>query len=80
MQVYKNLSSTELSDKSSSPLINKPNREFWFALPINEIVDDNNDTQQFFNIIKDKNIQQYTGENIIEVDDNNNINNLLVKL
>ncbi|CAG8819491.1 18694_t:CDS:2, partial [Dentiscutata erythropus] len=41
-----NSSSTESSDESSS-------REFWSAPPINEIVDDdNNDTQQSFNIIE----------------------------
>ncbi|CAG8751964.1 20483_t:CDS:2 [Dentiscutata erythropus] len=42
--------------------------------------DDDNNTQQYFNIIntpsfntiKDNNTQQYSGENIIEVDDNNN--------
>ncbi|CAG8709652.1 17803_t:CDS:2, partial [Dentiscutata erythropus] len=69
----KNSSSTELFDKSSLLLINKPNRKFRFALPISEIVDNNNNnTQQSFNIIEvddNNNTQQSSGETIIK--DNN---------
>ncbi|CAG8783321.1 11397_t:CDS:2, partial [Racocetra fulgida] len=95
-----NSSSTESSDKNSSSLINKqttsptlPNRGFQSAPPMNEsdylADDDNNDTQQSFNIIEDNNNnnntqpfnaiednnnnQQDSDKKIIEVDNNNDI-------
>ncbi|CAG8801554.1 15612_t:CDS:2, partial [Racocetra fulgida] len=77
----KNLSSTESSNENSSSLINKqttstttlPNRGFRSTPPINKN-DDNNDTQQSFNIIEDSNNNNTQPFNAIK--DNNNNNNI----